>query len=124
GTAVGVFENAVDLLSSYAHGDQPIRPLIVASTATVANAERQVQALYGRGVDVFPPQVLDVRDTYFSKEKPVTENDPGRKYLGVCAHGIRLTLAEIRLAEVLLLAGQKLLDEHGEAADAYLTTVG
>ncbi|MFE3173868.1 DISARM system helicase DrmA [Amycolatopsis sp. NPDC059090] len=124
GTAVGVFENAVDLLSSYPRHGRTIRPLVVASTATVANADRQVEALYGRGVDVFPPQVLDVRDTYFSKEKPVSDDDPGRKYLGVCAHGIRLTLAEIRLAEVLLLAGQKLLDTHGDAADPYLTTVG
>lgn len=124
GTAVGVFENAVDLLSSYARGGQTIRPLIVASTATIANAERQVQSLYGRGVDVFPPQVLDVRDTYFSRELPVSQGAPGRKYIGVCAHGIRLTLAEIRIAEVVLLAGQKLLDEHGEVADPYLTTVG
>lgn len=124
GTAVGVFENAVDLLASYPRGGKTVRPLIVASTATVANAERQISALYGRGVDVFPPQALDVRDTYFSKEKPVTETEPGRKYLGVCAHGIRLTLAEIRLAEILLLAGQKLLNEHGETADPYLTTVG
>jgi len=124
GTAVGVFENAVDLLSSYAGADTTVRPLIVASTATVRNAERQVRALYGRGVDVFPPQVLDVRDTFFSKEKKVTDEDPGRKYVGVCAHGIRLTLAEIRMSEVLLLAGQKLLDEHGDPADPYLTTVG
>lgn len=124
GTAVGVFENAIDLLSSYSHGGQDIRPLIVASTATVRNAEGQIRALYGRGVDMFPPQVLDVRHTYFSEEKPASDEDPGRKYIGVCAHGIRLTLAEIRLAEVLLLAGQKLLDEHGDAADPYLTTVG
>lgn len=124
GTAVGVFENAVDLLSSYSREGQTVRPLIVASTATVANAENQVRALYGRGVDVFPPQVLDVRDTYFSKEKSVSEDAPGRKYLGVCAHGIRLTLAEIRLAEVLLLAGQKLFDDHDDAADPYMTTVG
>ena len=124
GTAVGVFENAIDLLCSYSRGGQTIRPLIVASTATVRNAEGQVRALYGRGVDMFPAQVLDVRDTYFSREKAVSDEDPGRKYLGVCAHGIRLTLAEIRLAEVLLLAGQKLLDEHGDAADPYLTTVG
>lgn len=123
GTAVGVFENAVDLLSSYRAGGTTIRPLIVASTATVRNAEHQVQALYGRGVDMFPPQVLDVRDTYFSEEVPVSDDTPGRKYLGVCAHGIRLTLAEIRIAEVLLLAGQKLLDESGEAADPYMTTV-
>lgn len=124
GTAVGVFENAIDLLSSYSRDGQAIRPLIVASTATVRNAEGQVRALYGRGVDMFPPQVLDVRDTFFSREKGVSEAEPGRKYLGVCAHGIRLTLAEIRLSEILLLAGQKLLDEHEDAADPYLTTVG
>jgi hypothetical protein len=124
GTAVGVFENAVDLLSSYHRSGQLIRPLVVASTATVRNAEAQVRALYGRGVDVFPPQVLDVRDTFFSREIAVTEETPGRKYLGICAHGIRLTLAEIRISEVLLLAGQKLLDEFGDAADPYMTTVG
>jgi hypothetical protein len=123
GTSVGVFENAIDLLCSYRHGGATIRPLIVASTATVRNAEHQVRALYGRGFDMFPPQVLDVRDTYFSKEVPVTDDAPGRKYLGVCAHGIRLTLAEIRISEVLLLAGQKLLDEAGETADPYMTTV-
>ncbi|NVN50334.1 DISARM system helicase DrmA [Mycolicibacterium hippocampi] len=123
GTSVGVFENAIDVLCSYQRDGATIRPLIVASTATVRNAEQQVQALYGRGVDMFPPPVLDVRDTYFSKEVPVGDDAPGRKYLGVCAHGIRLTLAEIRLAEVMLLAGQKLLDEAGVAADPYMTTV-
>ena len=123
GTAVGVFENAVDVLSSYDVGGKTIRPLVVASTATVRNALNQVRALYGRGVAVFPPQVLDVRDTFFSREKSVSADDPGRKYIGVCAHGIRLTLAEIRMSEVLLLIGQKLLDDHGDAADPYLTTV-
>lgn len=124
GTAVGVFENAVDVLSSYDQNGTTVRPLVVASTATVRNALSQVTALYGRGVAVFPPQVLDVRDTFFSREKQLSDADPGRKYIGVCAHGIRLTLAEIRMSEVLLLAGQKLLDEHGDAADPYMTTVG
>ncbi|RBY91396.1 DISARM system helicase DrmA [Blastococcus sp. TF02A-30] len=123
GTAVGVFENVVDVLCSWSRDGDAVRPLIVASTATVRKAEDQVRNLYGRGVDVFPPQVLDVRQTFFSRELEVTEDDPGRKYLGVCAHGIRLTLAEIRIAEVLLLAGQKLLDEHKEQADPYMTTV-
>ncbi|WP_456598663.1 DISARM system helicase DrmA [Blastococcus sp. SYSU DS0616] len=123
GTAVGVFENVVDVLCSWSRDGGAVLPLIVASTATVRKAEDQIRNLYGRGVDVFPPQVLDVRQTFFSRELEVTEDDPGRKYLGVCAHGIRLTLAEIRIAEVLLLAGQKLLDDHGKAADPYLTSV-
>lgn len=125
GTAVGLFENAIDILCSWETDDgEPVRPLIVASTATVRNAKNQVKGLYGRSVSVFPPQVLDVTDTYFSREVPVDEENPGRRYLGVCAHGVRLTLAEIRLAEVLLFAGQKLFDENGDAADPYMTLVG
>ncbi len=42
----------------------------------------------------------------------------------MCAHGVRLKSAEIRLAEILLLAGQTLLDRHGDPADPYLTLVG
>ena len=56
---------------------QPVRPLVVASTATVRNAENQVRALYGRGVEVFPPQVLDVRDTFFSQEIDGHRRRPG-----------------------------------------------
>ncbi|KSW20819.1 DISARM system helicase DrmA [Cellulomonas sp. B6] len=129
GTAVGLFEVAVDTLCSWQLGPDAataaaIRPLVVASTATSRNALGQVRRLYGRGVEIFPPQVLDVRDTYFSAEVPISEESPGRRYVGVCAHGARLTLAEIRVSEILLLAGQRLLDEHGEAADPYMTLVG
>src|SRR5206468_2273213 len=50
--------------------------------------------------------------------------NPGRRYLGICAHGVRLKSAEIRLAEILLIAGQTMFDAHGEAADPYMTLVG
>ncbi|MDX2375193.1 DISARM system helicase DrmA [Microbacterium sp. LRZ72] len=126
GTAVGLFEGAIDLLSSWELGDpgnaKSVKPLVIASTATVRNAAQQVQRLYARDVEVFPPQVLSVSDTFFSKEVSLDEA-PGRRYLGVCFHGARLTLAEIRLSEILLLAGQKLFDEHGAAAEPYLTLV-
>ena len=98
-------------------------PLIIASTATVRNAHEQVRALYGRPPSVFPPQVLDVEDTFFSKEL-LSEENPGRRYIGVCAQGVRLTTAEITLASLLLLSGQKVLDDFGEAADPYMTLVG
>ncbi|MFF2634389.1 DISARM system helicase DrmA [Microbacterium sp. NPDC058021] len=126
GTAVGLFEGAIDVLSSWELGAsgtaKPVKPLVIASTATVRKAAEQVQRLYARDVEVFPPQVLSVSDTFFSKEVSLDEA-PGRRYLGVCLHGARLTLAEIRLSEILLLAGQKLFDEHGAAAEPYLTLV-
>src|SRR6202012_912059 len=72
----------------------------------------------------FPPQVLDVADTFFSREVPVSHENPGRRYLGVSAQGVRLSSAEIRLAEVLLLTGQRLFARVGTAADPYMTLVG
>lgn len=125
GTSVGLFEVAVETLTSWERPDgTPVRPLIVASTATVRNAQEQVRGLYGRRVEIFPPQVLDVADTYFSKEIPITKTKPGRRYIGVSAQGVRLAAAEIRIAEVLLSAGQLLLDRSGLAADPYMTLVG
>ncbi len=125
GTSVGLFEVAVETLASWETADgKPVRPMIVASTATVRNAHEQVRGLYGRQVQIFPPQVLDAADTYFSQEVPIDRANPGRRYLGVSAQGVRLSSAEIRVAEVLLSAGQLLFDEAGEAADPYMTLVG
>ncbi|MFF3182060.1 DISARM system helicase DrmA [Rhodococcus pyridinivorans] len=125
GTSVGLFEVAVETLASWERTDgAPVRPLIVASTATVRNAQEQVRGLYGRQVEIFPPQVLDVADTYFSQEVPLSDQNPGRRYVGVSAQGVRLSSAEIRVAEVLLSAGQLLFDRCGAAADPYMTLVG
>ncbi|ACV76885.1 DISARM system helicase DrmA [Nakamurella multipartita] len=125
GTTVGLFESAVDELTSWAlPGGDRTGPKIIASTATTKRAAEQVRRLYARDLAVFPPQVLDAADTFFSVEVPVDAANPGRRYLGICAHGVRLKSAEIRIAEILLLAGQTLFDIHGEAADAYATLVG
>jgi hypothetical protein len=125
GTTVGLFEVAVDALCSWrtAYG-LPVRPLVVASTATARNAAEQVRALYGRDTTIFPPQVLDAGKTFFSTELPVSQEHPGRRYVGISTSGIRLTTAEIRVSEVLMAAGQLLLDRCGNVADPYLTLVG
>ncbi|MEU9395937.1 DISARM system helicase DrmA [Streptomyces sp. NPDC048324] len=125
GTTVGLFEVAVDVMTSWRTQDgQPVRPLVVASTATARNAADQVRALYGRYVTIFPPQVLDAGNTFFSKEIEVSEKAPGRRYIGISTTGVRLTTAEIRVAEVLMAGGQLLLDRSGKVADPYMTLVG
>lgn len=101
-----------------------VGPKIVASTATTKRAADQVRGVFARQVAVFPPQVLDVGDTFFSRQVELSRADPGRRYLGVCAHGTRLKAAEIRVAEIMLLGAQQLFDEHGAAADPYMTLVG
>ncbi len=124
GTAVGLFESVVDIVSSWKtiSGAQ-VKPMIIASTATSRNAEKQIRRLYGRSCEIFPPQVLSVSDTYFSTEVEVSEKNPGRRYMGVCAPGIRMIIAQNQIFTILLLAGQRLLDDHGKDADAYMTLV-
>jgi hypothetical protein len=124
GTTVGLFEGAVDQLCTWQVDGRPTGPKIIASTATTKRAERQVRGIFGRELAVFPPQVIDVSDTFFSRQVPVTPETPGRRYLGVCAHGVRLKSAEIRLAEILFIAGQTMFDRYGEPADPYMTVVG
>lgn len=124
GTTVGLFESAVDELASWVLPDGTrTGPKIIASTATTKRAAEQVLGLYARDLAVFPPQVLDASDTFFSAEVPVDAEHPGRRYLGVCAHGVRLKSAEIRIAEILLLAGQTMFDTYDAPADAYMTLV-
>lgn len=130
GTAVGLFETTVEVLCNWQTSDgSDVRPMIIASTATVRNASQQIHSLYGRSTNIFPPQVLDVEDTFFSQEKPVDQTNPGRLYLGVSTPGVRFTSAEIRVAEVLLSAGKLLYNRSEEAhpganlADPYMSMV-
>ena len=91
---------------------------------TVRRAADQVRALYGRGVLIFPPQVIDAADTFFSRETPPGRDAPGRRYVGLSTTGVKLTNAEIQTAQTLMAGSQLLLDRAGQAADPYMTLVG
>ena len=125
GTTVGLFETAVDTMCSWTAPDgRPAAPLLVASSATVRKAADQVRLLYGRDLTIFPPQVLDASDTFFSRVVPVDEKHPGRLYVGLSTTGVRLTNAEIQVTQALMAGAQLLLDRVGKAADPYMTLVG
>ncbi len=125
GTTVGLFETAVEAMCAWTDpGGRPARPLLVASSATVRNVADQVRSLYGRDVTIFPPQVLDASDTFFSRTVPVDDAHPGRLYVGLSTTGVRLTAAEIQTTQTVMAGAQLLLDRLGSAADPYMTLVG
>ena len=123
GTMVGLYETAVDELSTWRFGDEHIKPKIIASTATVRKAKEQVNGVFMRRVSVFPPSGLDVADNFFSVQRPIDQM-PGRRYLGVCSPGSSRPAMLIRIYTAFLTAAQALFDRFGQAADPYLTTVG
>jgi hypothetical protein len=123
GSMVGLYETAVDRLCSVSLDGQIVRPVLVASTATVRRARDQVEQVFARGLTVFPPPVLDAGNTFFSRLVAPSKDTPGRRYRGVLAPGERLKSVEIRVVAALMEHAQFLLDRHGVAADPYMTVV-
>jgi len=123
GTMVGLYETAVDDLTTWSLGDKRIRPKVVASTATVRKADEQVKSVFLRKVSVFPPHGLDVEDNFFSVQRSIVDK-PGRRYVGICSPGSSRPAVLIRLYVALMTAGQSLYDRFGVLADPYMTAVG
>ncbi|MBK8257913.1 MAG: helicase [Polyangiaceae bacterium] len=129
GTMVGLYETAIDALSGTDLTGEGPRPKIVASTATVRRAERQIRALFGRAVEIFPPPGPNRRDSFFAQTVSPEERN-ARTYLGIAAQGRNLKVVLYRACLALMAAAQKAWDEQGGAknpdnpADPYMTLMG
>lgn len=124
GTLVGLYETAVDELSSWEVEGRRVRPKVIASTATIRNARQQIHNLFLRHVEVFPPHGTDADDNFFARRHEPSAETPGRCYLGICAPGKRLKVALIRVYVAYLAAAQQLYERYGAAADPWMTLVG
>jgi hypothetical protein len=130
GTMVGLYESALDELCARKMGERLIRPKIVASTATVRRAEKQIRALFcRRTVDIFPPPGPDQRDSFFARTH-TPQDSHARLYLGVAAQGPSLKVILLRTYLALLGAAQKWYIANGgkknkdNPADPYMTLLG
>jgi hypothetical protein len=123
GSLMGLYETAIDHLCTWELHSQPVRPKVVASTATVRRAEEQAFQVFWRRLEVFPPPGLDAGDSFFALQRDPSQA-AGRRYLGVCAPGRRIKVVEIRLYVALMGAAQKLFETYGEAVDPWMTMVG
>jgi hypothetical protein len=130
GTMAGLYETAIDELCVIERDGHKIRPKVIASTATVRRAEKQIRALFNRRlVDIFPPPGPDRRDSFFAKTLRPTESN-ARLYVGIAAQGRSPKVAMLRVYLALLGASQKgyaLLKGAGQTpnpVDPYMTLIG
>jgi len=130
GTISGLYETAIDSLATRSIGDTKVRPKIIASTATVRRADKQINALFGRKrVSVFPPPGPDRRDSFFAETKTSAESN-ARLYLGIAAQGRSLKVVLLRSALSLMSAGYYAWTKAGgdkvdrNPADPYMTMLG
>jgi hypothetical protein len=130
GTVAGLYECALDELCVRHEDGAAIRPKIIASTATVRRADRQIRALFNRSrVEVFPPPGPDRRDSFFAVTHGPDRSHP-RLYVGIAAQGRSPKVILLRTYLALLAAAQKDWLAAGGAqqkenpADPYMTLVG
>ena len=121
GTITGLYEAGIRKLCEN-HG---IFPKIIASTATIRNAKEQIKALYASAYTQFPPQGLEITDSFFA-ELSTKETKPARLYLGCMGVGTSPTTMMIRAMASLLYASRYLADQgfDDSVVDSFWTITG
>ena len=107
GSAVALFESAVDQLCTREDGT---RPKIISSTATTRNTQLQIAALFDRKVNLFPKPGVECDDSFFAfyrrTFKSIDDNTPEylskRKYIGVLPTGRTQIWMQMRLAAIIM----------------------
>jgi len=126
GTIYGAYESAIEELCSITKNGVKILPKYVVSTATIRNAEEQIRCLYGRTqMEMFPPSGLDIRDSFFAGEIPITLS-PFRKYCGISANGKSAKTTLLRVYAILIQTALHLAEqtEYKDYIDPYYTLIG
>ena len=113
GSAVSLFESAIDQLCSYkkqmSNGTEIlIRPKIISSTATTRNTELQIRALYDRDVNIFPKNGIDYDDSFFAFFKREKIDNQvvfvaKRKYMGILPTGRTQMTTQMRLIATMFV---------------------
>ena len=97
GSLFGLYESVVSAIIEKQGGN----PKYIASTATISNADKQVDVLFSKKLFQFPPHGLDISNNFFVKERSVEEawdeETAGRVYLGVYAPGRGPMTPQVRL---------------------------
>lgn len=121
GTMTGIYEAAITRICE--KNGIPVK--IVASTATIRNAENQIRALYGRKFTQFPPQGISTDDSFFAVKSEDTDR-PARLYLGYMGVGTTFTTTLIRIYASWLFASRYLIDLgfDDKVIDNYWTLTG
>ena len=108
---VGLYELLVEELSTDRRSSRPIRPKIIASTATIRRYAEQIRSLYGRRAQLFPPPGLDAGDSFFARYARDSSGKPapGRLYVGILGPGFgSMQTAQVRTISALLQAPMNL----------------
>lgn len=124
GSIVGLYEAAIDAACGQLTSEGVIRgrPKVIASTATIRRADRQISAVFNRRAEQFPPPGIDPDQSFFAE--PASRDHSGtREYVGVMAPGTSHATLMVRVYAAMLQAAHD-LSGSPETRDPYWTLLG
>jgi ATP-dependent helicase YprA (DUF1998 family) len=121
GSLAGIYEIAIDYLCQRGG----ISPKIIASTATIKNADEQIFKLYNQRMAQFPPSGISYDDSFFARIADKNER-PARTYIGLCENGGSIADLLIRTYAILAFVKAMFIKQRKNEAviDQYYTIVG
>ncbi len=121
GTITGLYEAGIRKLCE----TDGVYPKIIASTATIRNAREQILGLYASEYTQFPPQGINITDSFFAEESTRVEK-PARLYLGCMGIGTSPTTMMIRVMTALLYASRYIAEQgyDDKIIDPFWTITG
>ncbi|KHO22978.1 helicase-related protein [Mycolicibacterium setense] len=125
GSIVGLYEIAVDAACGVRLSDAgpaTTRPKVIASTATIRRADRQIKAVFDRDARQFPPPGIDPDVSFFAEPAP-RDALGTRAYVGVMTAGASHATLLVRTYGALLQAAQDLKGDE-DSRDPYWTLMG
>jgi len=107
GTLTALYETAIDYFCK--NNKRKMRPKIIASTATTKSANIQIETLFNRRTNIFPPQGFEFGKTFFSTIDLIS---PGKIFLGISPTA-RSPLTTLAMTSGSLMRRIRYLREQG-----------
>jgi len=120
GTLTALYETAIDHFCK--NNTRKMRAKIIASTATTKSADAQIETLFNRKTNIFPPQGFEFGKTFFSNLNLIL---PGKIFLGISPTA-RSPLTTLAMTSASLMRKVRYLQEQGvenEVLDPYYTLI-
>ncbi|WP_330249485.1 helicase-related protein [Nocardia sp. NBC_00565] len=125
GSMVGLYETAIDAACSVRSlGDVSTYglPKVIASTATIRRAEKQIESVFARSAQQFPPPGIDPDRSFFAEPAP-RDALGTREYVGIMAPGASHATLLVRVYTALLQAAADTVGDD-QTRDPYWTLLG
>ena len=120
GTLTALYETAIDYFCK--NNMRNMRAKIIASTATTKSADTQIETLFNRSTNVFPPQGFEFGITFFSN---INSNVPGKIFLGISPTA-RSPITTLAMTSSSIMRRVRYLQEQGisnSVLDPYYTLI-